>query len=130
MCRRSVNGFRFWIIAAAFVSVIGQTDAADDGKRGFVEKVFKDEAGEHKFVVFIPSSYSPSKPLPVILYLHGAGERGSDGRSHLNIGFGAMVKAREANFPAVVVFPQCEDTRGRVLQGWLAGSPEIGRAHV
>ena len=128
MCRRSVNGFRFWIIAAAFVSVIGQTYAADDGKRGFVEKVFKDEAGEHKFVVFIPSSYSPSKPLPVILYLHGAGERGSDGRSHLNIGFGAMVKAREANFPAVVVFPQCEDTRGRVLQGWLAGSPDAERA--
>ncbi len=128
MCRRSVNGIQFWIIAAAFVSVIGQTFAADDGKRGFVEKVFKDETGEHKYVVFVPPSYSPSKPLPVILFLHGAGERGGDGRSHLNIGFGAMLKAREANFPAVVVFPQCEDKRGRVLQGWLAGSPDAERA--
>lgn len=102
--------------------------AADDGRRGFVEKVFKDDAGEHKFAVFVPPSYSPSKPLPVILFLHGAGERGNDGRAPLNVGFGPLVKAREANFPAIVVFPQCEETRGRVLQGWLAGSADANRA--
>ncbi len=128
MCRRSLNGVRLWVIAAALFVVAGQAFAADDGKRGFVEKVFKDEAGEHKYVVFVPPSYSPSKPLPEILFLHGAGERGNDGRAHLNIGFGPMVKAREASFPAIVVFPQCEDARGRVLQGWLAGTPDAERA--
>ena len=128
MCRRRLNGFFFWMMAVAFLAFVGKAMAADDGKRGFVEKVFKDETGEHKFVVFVPPSYSPSKPLPVILFLHGAGERGTDGRSHLNVGFGPMVKARETSFPAVVVFPQCEDTPGRVLQGWLAGSPDANRA--
>lgn len=128
MCRRCVDGIRLWMIAAAFLVMVGQAFAADDGKRGFVEKVFKDDAGEHKYVVFVPPSYSPSKPLPEILFLHGAGERGNDGRVHLNIGLGALVKAREANFPAIVVFPQCEDSRGRVLQGWLAGSPDGDRA--
>lgn len=128
MCRRSVGGIRWVAIAAAFLLVIGQTFAADDGKRGFVEKVFKDDAGEHKYVVFVPPSYSPNQPLPGILFLHGAGERGNDGRVHLNVGLGAMVKAREASFPAIVVFPQCEDTRGRVLQGWLDGTPDADRA--
>jgi len=124
MCRRWVSRIRWLASSAGFLLVIGQVFAADDGKRGFVEKVYKDEAGEHKYVVFVPPSYSPSKPVPGILFLHGAGERGNDGRLHLNIGLGGMVKAREATFPAIVVFPQCEDTRGRVLQGWLAGTPD------
>lgn len=128
MCRRWVGGVQWVAFTAVFLLVIGQAFAADDGKRGFVEKVYKDEAGEHKYVVFVPPSYSPSKPLPGILFLHGAGERGNDGRAHLNIGLGSMVKAREANFPAIVVFPQCENTRGRVLQGWLAGTPDADRA--
>ena len=118
----------FRVIAVAFVVLFGQVFAADDGRRGFVEKVFQDEAGEHKYVVFVPASYSPARPLPGILFLHGAGERGTDGRAHLNVGLGALVKAREASFPAIVVFPQCENTRGRVLQGWLAGTPDANRA--
>ncbi len=128
MCRCWVDGVRMVAIVAAFFVMVGQAFAADDGQRGFVEKVFTDEAGEHKYVVFVPPSYSPSKPLPEILFLHGAGERGNDGRVHLNIGLGSMVKAREASFPAIVVFPQCEDTRGRVLQGWLAGTPDANLA--
>ena len=127
-CRRHVI-FRIGIsLLVLFLTISVRVNAADDGKRGFVEKVFKDDAGEHKYVVFVPPSYSPSKPLPEILFLHGAGERGNDGRAHLNIGLGAMVKARETSFPAIVVFPQCENDRGRVLQGWLAGSPDADRA--
>lgn len=119
---------RHFITTFLFVFAPLFCHAADDGKRGFVEKVFKDDTGEHKYVVFVPPSYSPNRPSPAILFLHGAGERDNDGRVHLNIGLGALVKAREANFPAIVVFPQCEDSRGRVLQGWLAGSPDGDRA--
>lgn len=115
-------------IILTFVAALSPVRAADDGRRGFVEKTFKDDTGEHRYVVFVPPSYSPSRPLPAILFLHGAGERGNDGRVHLNIGLGALVKARETNFPAIVVFPQCENARGRVLQGWRAGTPDADRA--
>lgn len=118
-----------WLLWAVLsVGGVAPARAADDGRRGFVEKVFQDDAGAHKYVVFVPPSYSASRAAPVMLFLHGAGERGNDGRAHLNVGLGAMVKAREANFPAIVVFPQCEETRGRAVQGWLAGTEDADRA--
>lgn len=129
MCRlldRKISAV--WLVIVWTFVATSSVRAADDGRRGFVEKVFKDDSGEHRYVVFVPPSYSPSRPLPAILFLHGAGERGNDGRVHLNIGLGALVKARETNFPAIVVFPQCENVRGRVLQGWLAGTPDANRA--
>lgn len=53
--------------------------------------------------------------LPVILFLHGAGESGSDGLLQTTVGLGpAIVKAPE-RFPALVVFPQA--SRG---YGWRA----------
>lgn len=127
MCRQCFVRW-VWLFVLGFAVVAGRASAADDGKRGFVEKVFKDDAGEHRYVVFVPPKYSPTRATPVILFLHGAGERGTDGRAQLNVGLGALVKAREATFPAIVVFPQCENTRGRVLQGWLAGTEDADRA--
>lgn len=118
---------RVWVVLISVLAV-QSTFAADDGRRGFVDKVFQDDTGDHKYAVFVPPSYSATKPLPVILFLHGAGERGRDGRSPLNVGLGPMVKGREANFPAIVVFPQCENTHGRLLHGWLAGSADADRA--
>lgn len=102
--------------------------AGDDGQRGFVDKVFKDDTGEHRYVVFVPPTYNANRPAPVMLFLHGAGERGADGRVHLNVGLGSMIKAREASFPAIAVFPQCENVHGRVLEGWLTGSADANRA--
>ncbi len=125
---RSVNVAQ-WLLAmlVLFVSTTF-AHSADDGKRGFVDKVFKDDTGEHRYVVFVPPSYSASRPAPIMLFLHGAGERGVDGRVHLNVGLGSMIKAREASFPAIAVFPQCENVHGRVLEGWLAGSADANRA--
>ena len=102
--------------------------SADDGNRGFIDKVYKDDTGEHRYVVFVPPSYNANRPTPVMLFLHGAGERGADGRAQLNVGLGSMIKAREVSFPAIAVFPQCENVHGRVLEGWLAGSADANRA--
>ena len=54
--------------------------------------------------------YVPQKtqaPLPVILFLHGAGERGNSGIAHTRVGLGAAVAAANGTFPAIVVFPHC-----------------------
>src|SRR5207302_8590408 len=72
--------------------------------------------------------YTPAKKWPVILFLHGAGERGNDGVLPTQVGLGPLVRLREANFPFVVVSPQCEDVRGRVRKGWSLDTADGQRA--
>ncbi len=95
---------------------------------GFSNRVFRDAAGEHKYVLYLPQNYSPDVRWPVILYLHGAGERGTDGVSQTTAGLGPFVKARRDDFPYVVVFPQCEDTQISILQAWSPTSADGKRA--
>jgi poly(3-hydroxybutyrate) depolymerase len=97
-------------------------------RTGFQLREFKDEAGAHKYSLFIPAAYTPARKWPVILFLHGAGERGTDGILPTGVGLGPLVKVREANFPFLVVFPQNEETHGRILTGWSPDSTDGQRA--
>jgi predicted esterase len=105
-----------------------QTFAQSAAAGSFVNRVFNDAAGAHKYVLFIPANYTADKTWPVILYLHGAGERGNDGVLQTTVGLGPFVKERAATFPFFVVFPQCEDTQGRILTAWSRSSPDGRRA--
>ncbi len=95
---------------------------------GFLSRIYKDESGSHKYVIFVPRAYTPAKKWPVILFLHGAGERGTDGLLPIYYGLGPLVQVREANFPFVVVFPQAEEMRGRLLKGWSSKTADGQRA--
>jgi len=44
---------------------------------------------------------------PGIVFLHGVGENGTDGRRHLEVGLPVHVRRHAASFPAVALFPQC-----------------------
>jgi predicted peptidase len=95
---------------------------------GFLLRTFKDEIGNHKYSVFVPHTYTPAKKWPVILFLHGAGERGNDGVLPTQYGLGPLIKLREPSFPFVVVFPQSEEMRGRLLKGWSLDGADGQRA--
>lgn len=112
-----------WVLSTA-TTITAQTAAV--GK--FENHVLKDDRGEHKYVVFVPANYKADRPAPVILFLHGAGERGADGQKQLTVGLAPYVKARAASFPFVVVFPQCEDMDGRLLTSWAADTTDGQRA--
>jgi acetyl esterase/lipase len=91
---------------------------------GFVDKVHREANGtEAKYVVFVPPTYDGSKPVPAILYLHGSGPRGTDGRAHLAGGLAAAIRAKKLDFPFLVIFPQA-----RQGEDWLAGTPGGRRA--
>ncbi len=100
--------------------------AAADGK--FVDRVYRDDDGEHRYVVYEPEGYSAEKKWPVLLFLHGAGERGNDGRKQLDEGLGRVLASRTEPFPFVVVFPQCEETRAPILSAWNSDAPDGRRA--
>ena len=81
-------------------------------------------AGEpHAYQIFVPAHRASAKPAPVVLFLHGSGERGSDGERQTQVGLGPYVRAHAADFPAIVVFPQAPtngEWRGRNVDMALA----------
>jgi predicted esterase len=105
-----------------------QPQASAQPRVGFVDQIYRDSAGEHRYVVFVPHNYNPAQRYPAILFLHGAGECGNDGRLQTTVGLGPFVKQREANFPFIAVFPQCESTEGRILHRWDLNQPDGKRA--
>ncbi|MEN9548459.1 MAG: hypothetical protein RIR12_1050 [Bacteroidota bacterium] len=58
--------------------------------------------------ILYPDNYDKSLKYPLVLFLHGAGERGTDNEKQLT--HGAHLFLNEDNrkkFPSIVVFPQC-----------------------
>ena len=60
--------------------------------------------------ILYPENYDKNKKYPLVLFLHGAGERGKDNEKQLM--HGARLFLKEENrkqFPAIVIFPQCPE---------------------
>lgn len=58
--------------------------------------------------LLLPQDYNPEKRYPLILFLHGAGERGHDNEDQLIHGGAWFLQPENRqHFPAIVVFPQC-----------------------
>ncbi|MDX1970258.1 MAG: alpha/beta hydrolase-fold protein [Planctomycetaceae bacterium] len=116
------------VVTLGDVTVVCAQPAPTAAGGKFVDHVYRDAEGEHKYVVFEPAGYTPEKKWPLVFYLHGASGRGRDGRAQLVVGLGPAVKARAATLPFLVVFPQNENLRSRLLGGWTDGSNELPRA--
>ncbi|QDT40677.1 Alpha/beta hydrolase family protein [Gimesia alba] len=128
---RSMFAYRFslLLLTLAFLGITTTLPAqTKPTQTGFVNAVYKDAAGEHRYVVFVPKNYSPEKKYPVILFLHGAGERGNDGLKQTQVGLGPIVKQQASTFPFLVVFPQAENMKESLLGGWLANTDDSKRA--
>ncbi len=94
---------------------------------GFTQESFRDDRGEHRYLLFTPSDYTPDKKWPVVLFLHGAGEKGTDGILPIAAGLGTAL-SENPHQKFLAVFPQNENIRGRHLTSWLADSQESQRA--
>jgi predicted peptidase len=69
-----------------------------------------------KYLLYVPESYQAQTPMPLILFLHGSGERGDDPMQVMNYGLPRHLKTAQ-DFPFLVVMPQCPaETRWTV---WL-----------
>ena len=60
-----------------------------------------------KYVQYLPKDLDPGKTYPLVLFLHGAGERGDDAALAAKWGF--MQHARESGkeYPFICISPQC-----------------------
>ena len=80
--------------------------------------------------VSFPENYNPSQKYPLVVFLHGAGERGIDNQKQLThrVSLFASSESRQ-KFPAIVVFPQCPISdfwaRTRLLRAATDSTPFI-----
>lgn len=75
----------------------------------FEKKTFTSTAGHQlPYRILFPKNYDKTKKYPVLLFLHGAGERGTDNEKQLVHGSKLFIDPTNAEkYPAIVIFPQC-----------------------
>ena len=83
----------------------------DTAKVRFISRSLSRHGVKYKYQVFVPDNWSPRQRWPIILFLHGAGERGSDGFIQTQVGIGEALRKNRSRFPAIVVMPQCQNDR-------------------
>jgi len=74
---------------------------------GFLDRTVAVHGATYKYQVYIPENWTPHQKWPVILFLHGTGERGDDGILETDVGIGDAIRTSRSRFPAIVVIPQC-----------------------
>lgn len=118
---------RRWLALGMLLCLAAPLPAAD--KSGFLDRTLKGPDGvEAKYVVFVPHKIDASKKPPVILFLHGAGLIGTDGKKQSHTSLGKVIRAREREFPFIVVMPQAQQREQELVRTWYPGRPEGDRA--
>lgn len=60
--------------------------------------------------LFVPENYDEGTAYPLVLYLHGAGERGNDNSAHVaknSVMQTLLTKENQEKYPCIVLAPQC-----------------------
>jgi predicted peptidase len=96
-----------WIIV--IISLFSVTAGEKSSK--YLKKEFQGESGEIlPYRILYPQNYNPDQKYPLLLFLHGAGERGNDNEKQLVHGSAMFLDPlNRRNYPAFVVFPQCPE---------------------
>lgn len=94
-------------IVILLLMLVSSVDATAQTKEDFKREHFISENDTLNYRILFPKNFSEDEKYPVVLVLHGAGERGDNNESQLV--HGSEVFLNEQNredFPAVVIFPQ------------------------
>lgn len=95
------------ILLAVITLLVAAFTANAQDKSLFEKKEFVKGSDTLKYRILYPEEFSKDSIYPVVLFLHGAGERGNDNESQLTHGSDLFLKEENRkNFPAVVIFPQ------------------------
>ena len=112
----------FLLISALAFSVNAAADEAGtycmykDIKSTYQHITEEDTLIRMPYHVYVPQNYDKSKKYPIVVILHGAGERGYDNQVHVNNTFlFNMASMYHERYPAIIILPQCPD------DGWWSG---------
>lgn len=98
-----------WVSASLslLLSLLAIPAAARKPETGFLDRTVIVKNQVYRYQVFLPSHWDKKQKWPVILFLHGYGERGDNGLLETDIGLPRAIRERDKAMPFVVVMPQC-----------------------
>ena len=99
------------------------TAPMNDTVTGFINKSVEVDGQVCRYVVYVPYEYTRDEAWPLIVFLHGAGERGSDGLVQTEVGIGTAIRRHPDWYKAVVLMPQCPED-----QLWNMATPQVEAA--
>jgi predicted peptidase len=106
------------VVTILSMAAAAAAGTASEPEAGFLERSARIGGTSYAYKVYLPPDFDRGRSWPVILFLHGAGEAGTDGVRQTEVGLGRVLRTNPERFPAVVVFPQAP--RGEVWLGDLA----------
>ncbi|HEY1577132.1 MAG TPA: alpha/beta hydrolase-fold protein, partial [Terracidiphilus sp.] len=76
---------------------------------GFLNRTLELRGVSYRFQIYVPQDWRSDdhKLWPVILFLHGRGERGGEGMWQTQIGLPEAIRDHPERWPFIVVMPQC-----------------------
>ncbi len=87
--------------------MLHSSDAKSQDLSMYKKDVLTSKKGNLPYRILLPKNYNPSVKYPLILFLHGSGERGNDNEAQLTHGADLFLKESvRRDYPAIVVFPQ------------------------
>jgi predicted peptidase len=115
MLNHAMNLFLTMILIAATPTVLAQDTALK-----LEAKTFQDGDFRLNYRIHIPANLQPDEKVPLLLFLHGAGERGGDNTSQLRHGIPSLLSYIEKkNTPAIIIVPQCPSGMQWVDVPWV-----------
>jgi len=93
---------------------------------------YTNESGQTmQYRLFMPRNYDPAKKYPLLLSLHGAGERGDDNLAQLCFWVaGWMDEAVQMEHPCILLMPQCPAGQQWVDTPWDRGSYSFSKIPI
>ncbi|WP_179004805.1 prolyl oligopeptidase family serine peptidase [Winogradskyella forsetii] len=96
------------ILTFTIFSPCAKAQQIDSSKDLFSKEYHVQKEDTLRYRMLLPKNFDESKQYPLVLFLHGAGERGSDNKKQLAHGSSLFLNEKHRDsFPAIVIFPQC-----------------------
>jgi predicted peptidase len=105
-----MNLRKFPLIAKSTLLLIFTISAQAQDMDVYQKKLFLNTGDTLPYRIMYPPDFDESGKYPLLLFLHGAGERGNDNEKQLVHGASFFADPpNRKDHPAVVVFPQCPE---------------------
>lgn len=98
---------RIFSVCVVFVLSCACMHSGNALESGFHDFPTTVQGEERAGAIHIPEGYDADKAYPLIVFLHGSGERGDDGEAQTTSGLGNAIRENPERFPCIVYMPQC-----------------------